>query len=80
MMASRRFTPYGTCHARPSMYGNTEAGPSIQLPPPIPYGIHPTTQPTGGTSGTVADAEQNQMITEEEESPVSGSTALLFLM
>ena len=64
MEDSRRFKPYEARCARPTMYGDTEAGPS-RLPQPI-------TQPTGGIPETTADAAQNQPITEEEEAPVSG--------
>ena len=67
----RRFTPYETYNTRHGMYGNAEAGPSTRLPPPIPHSTWPTIPPTGGESETTADAEQNQSVTEEEETPVS---------
>ena len=56
------------------MQQNAEAGPSIQPPPTITYDAWQTTQSTGGTSGTVADANTNNKFTEEvaeEEGPVS---------
>ena len=68
MMDSQWFQPYGTHRA---MYGNAEAGPSTQPPPPIPYGVWQTAQTTGGTSETAANAETNKTFTEEDETPVS---------
>ena len=63
--------PYDTYHGRTGMYGNTEAGPSNQASPPFPDGDWSTTQPSGGTSETTADAEQDKPITEDDETPVS---------
>ena len=66
-----RFTPYETYHSRPTMHENAEAGPSTQPPPPVPYDMRPTTQPTGGSSEATADAEQTESFTEEDGAPVS---------
>lgn len=65
MTDGRWFAPHDAYH------GNAEAGPSAQLPPPIPHGTRPTAQPIGGTPETTADAETNKPITEEDETPVS---------
>jgi hypothetical protein len=70
MMDSRRFNPYGTYSARPSMYGDAEAAPSAQTLPLFPYDTRPT---IGGISETTADAEQTQTITEGDETPVGDS-------
>ena len=71
MMDSCRFSPYEIYSAPPSLYGNTEGRTVTQILPTIPYHTSQTTQPTRGTSETTADAEHNQTITEENESPVS---------
>lgn len=71
VMGGRRFTPYGTYNAHPSTYWNAAAVASTQVPQPVPCGTWPTKQPTGGSSGATAAAEQTNQITEEEESPVS---------
>ena len=69
---SRRFMPYGVYVPRHSVHGVVEAGPSTQRYPHIPYGTLPTIQPTGRIPETTANAEQNELTTEEEESSVSG--------
>ena len=71
MTDRRRYMPYDTYHDRTGMHGNTEAGPSNQASPPFPDGGWPTTQPTGGTSETTADAEQTKKNTEDDETSVS---------
>jgi len=67
-----RFQPYGRSYARRSEHRNAEAGPSTLLPAPVLYVGYPTLQPSGGMiSETTADAENAQLITEEDKVPVS---------
>ena len=65
-----RLRPYRTFRAPANEFGKAEAGPSTQVPLPIPYVGAPTPQPPGGVSATTADAI-NQPITEEDRDPVS---------
>ena len=71
MVDSQRLAPYVTYSSRPSVYENTEAVPSTQSPHQIPYHARPTRRPTSETktSGTTANAEPNQPVTEKEEAP-----------
>ena len=68
---SRRFTPYGRYGVHPIVYEETEVGPSLYVPPPIPHDATPTMIPAGGIPKTTAHAEHKQSNTEEQESPVS---------
>ena len=63
--------PYGMPYARPNEHRNAEAGPSTLVPPLAPYAALPTTHPSGGTSETTADADNNETITEDDTAPVS---------
>ena len=71
MTDSRRFTPYTTYKAHPNVRWNVEEGPSTQILPPIRYDTPQTTENTGESSETTADAETIETVTEEGESPVS---------
>ena len=67
-MRMRQFQPYWTPHARSNEHINAEAGPSTLAPPLVaPLTIHPS----GGSPETTADAENNEIDTEEDEAPVS---------
>jgi len=68
-MTSWRFQPHGASHARPVEHENAVAGPSNLVP--IPFVKPPTTYPSGGLSETTADAENDQISTEEDAAPVS---------
>ena len=70
-MDSRRFMPYAAYSAHPNLRWNVEEGLSAQILRPIHYDTPPTIESTGASSETTANAEQNQTITEEGESPVS---------
>ena len=73
-MSMGRFQPYGMSSARPNEYWNAEAGPSTSLMAPfVPSVGLPTQQPSGGIPETTADAETNQIITEENQVAVSNS-------
>lgn len=61
------------------MYGNPEVGPSSQAFPPFPYETRPTAQPPGWISETTANADQEQLITEEDEVPVNDFYCSLIL-
>ena len=69
----RQVEPHGVHRGHPAIQENAEAVPSTQLPPTVSYGTRRrTTQPIGGTYGTVAYADTNKTITEEvaeEEGP-----------
>ena len=71
MMQTWRFQPYGTPRAFQNEYGNAEAGPSTLVPPLIPHLAPLTTPPSGGIPEATANAEYNQLTTEEDRAPVS---------
>ena len=69
-MKKRRHQPYAPPRAS-NEHTNAEAGPSNLAAPPIPNVAPPPANPSGGTSETTADAENNNPSSEEEVAPVS---------
>jgi len=80
MTPTWRFQPYWTPRAHLDEHTNAEAGPSTLAPPPVPCMAPPTMHPSGGLSEASADAENDQTATEEDTTPVSGFTVLIFLV
>ena len=66
-MPRGRSGPYERHRSPPGIYANAEAGPSTFAAPLDPH----LELPPGGISEPTANAEQKQIITEEEETPVS---------